>query len=1158
MRSYYLLMVFIPASALIVEDVFPPSLAECYSGQVDKNTTPYDVQTSCLERFLGHMYKNTSSIDLGKDAFDWFDSLGRKLHTRLRRQTRYRLRERKEIRTLSQTELINFFDAVNALKNDKSVKPNKYDSFAIMHQGDVGASAHDGPNFVSWHRYFLVLFENALREKNSKVTLPYWDSRADYLMTNKEDSILFTEFFLGNAKGVVYTGPFAFWSTPTNPSTLLRREIGVVGSPVHPERLKTVFTKKYHREILRPSTPDSSYANLESHHDNVHRWVGGNTGQMSSIIFSPMDPVFWLLHCFVDYLWEQFRENQKKLGINSETDYPETTITAHKPNRLMDNLKPPKKNIDGYSNSFTRQIYRHNRQKTYVKGARVLGSILLHVYISHIGRCGQVNENNFVVSTRTEVKIQLHIRLRRQGNHRLRVRKEIRTLRENELDDFFDAVNALKKDKSVSPNKYDSFALMHQGGALASAHDGPNFVSWHRYYLLLFENALREKKSRVTLPYWDSTADFLMANKTDSILFTELFLGNPKGVVYSGPFALWETPTKPTTLLRRDVGAVQRSSPIDPKKLKAVFRKKYHRDILRRTTPRGSYANLESHHDSVHVWVGGSDGHMADANLSPMDPVFYIHHCFIDYLWEKFRKRQKRLGINSETDYPQTTVPEHQPNRRMDNLLPSKKNIEGYSNSFTKQIYRYAPAPTCHNKCGGAIKGFLFCDRSKKGCVSGSRYDFIPNGGLSEVAHYYPPMGKGERMEIPVSFFPSPDQSTPVTGTTQAEEHLPDIKSESISPFESKENKQLTRTSTAPTITKRFKSHFGSRRSRGRRSTEFSETGTNLKFDFSINLHLGQAKKSPFNSDNLAISPIAITNKHDRNRKAELDQIKNKRTFNITFQTDGFSYSGRHLDYISIDERNRSSESIALIAFKKPISGETKAYVRTYDSNGVICQPSCLVSKSTYKECSGLIKITSDFPLMFVDSYNDVVDSEITPFLRLKEVSQKRYHREVLTPTAHRDGDANLTSDHNGAHAWVGGRDGHMGDHLPNRLMDNLRSPKRNIEGYSTAFTKQIYRYAPAPTCRNKCGGASNRFLFCDRTKKACVSILLKGFNQIKKWYPSFTKGQCVYTPSVKDLGAANVSSDLYIGNSVESFVDISKAPVSNGTCFFRIKREKK
>lgn len=70
--------------------------------------------------------------------------------------------------------------------------------------------------------------------------------------------------------------------------------------------------------------------------------------------------------------------------------------------------------------------------------------------------------------------------------------------------------------------------------------------------------------------------------------------------------------------------------------------------------------------------------------------------------------------------------------------------------------------------------------------------------------------------------------------------------------------------------------------------------------------------------------------------------------------------------------------------------------------------------------------------------------------------------------------------------------------------------------GTVTTLPKQIYRYALAPTCRNKCGGAFNGFLFCDRTKKACVSrsrndfIRLRGFNQIQKWYPSFTKGQGV------------------------------------------------
>jgi hypothetical protein len=49
---------------------------------------------------------------------DWLDSLGRKVHIRLKRQARHGgrfRRKRKEIRTLSERERENFFDAVNAL-----------------------------------------------------------------------------------------------------------------------------------------------------------------------------------------------------------------------------------------------------------------------------------------------------------------------------------------------------------------------------------------------------------------------------------------------------------------------------------------------------------------------------------------------------------------------------------------------------------------------------------------------------------------------------------------------------------------------------------------------------------------------------------------------------------------------------------------------------------------------------------------------------------------------------------------------------------------------------------------------------------------------------------------------------------------------------------
>ncbi|XP_063441106.1 tyrosinase-like protein [Mytilus trossulus] len=584
----------------------------------------------------------------------------------------------------------------------------------------------------------------------------------------------------------------------------------------------------------------------------------------------------------------------------------------------------------------------------------------------------------------------IHIRLRRQSRGRnnqynrniMRVRKEIRTLSEDEREDFFDAVRALKADKSVNPNQYDVLALMHQGDAVDSAHGGPNFVSWHRYYLLLFENALRTKKRRVTLPYWDSTLDHLMDKPEDTILFTEIFLGNPKGIVYSGPFALWNTPTDPPTILRRDIPGLL-SSLINPQTLQQVFKKKYHREILSPTNVEDD-ANLEYHHDGVHVWVGGEDGHMGGVYTSPMDPVFFLHHCYIDYLWEQFRQRQKRFGINSETDYPPTTDTYHSPSRIMDNLKPPKKNSDGYSNSFTRNIYRYEPAPSCKNNCGRAKKGFLFCDRKKRACVARSRYDFRNEDGFKSVRNWYQ---GGRKIRIPQSVQTvepvrniNPNIRTLAGPAADSEGGVP-------SGFDLKVDQQKTRANKAPKLTRKFKARIVDPRtkSRQRRSIDQRFASNNVRITFDIDMHLRQEMGNnnslnwiPYNLDNWAVAPIAITNKHDKLHT--LDQ--NQRTFNITFQTDGFSYRGRHTEYITVDERTLTSESVGSIAFENPVSGETKAFVRAYDSYGKLCKPSCLVSQSRYKECSGMIKVTSDYPHMYVDSYNGASDSDMKPFLK--------------------------------------------------------------------------------------------------------------------------------------------------------------------------------
>lgn len=48
--------------------------------------------------------------------------------------------------------------------------------------------------------------------------------------------------------------------------------------------------------------------NLELLHDGVHDWVGGDMG---AVPYASYDPVFWMHHAFIDYIWEQFRKQQQ-------------------------------------------------------------------------------------------------------------------------------------------------------------------------------------------------------------------------------------------------------------------------------------------------------------------------------------------------------------------------------------------------------------------------------------------------------------------------------------------------------------------------------------------------------------------------------------------------------------------------------------------------------------------------------------------------------------------------------------------------------------------------------------------------------------------------------------------------------------------------------
>lgn len=198
-------------------------------------------------------------------------------------------------------------------------------------------------------------------------------------------------------------------------------------------------------------------------------------------------------------------------------------------------------------------------------------------------------------------------------------------------------------------------------------HVNPGFLPWHRQYLHILEQELRKVDDSVTLPYWDWTTD----QSPDSPLWDDDFMGGNgrpgDKQVMTGPFAFvngWtlnisvvpvgsESPavnghytTDTRTFLVRDIGG-QLARPSGPEVLAQtmalpVYDCPPYDYTVGGTAPYNSFRNhLEGYtlfpwesgqtklHGAGHQYVSG---HMAYIG-SPNDPVFFLHHCFIDKLW---------------------------------------------------------------------------------------------------------------------------------------------------------------------------------------------------------------------------------------------------------------------------------------------------------------------------------------------------------------------------------------------------------------------------------------------------------------------------------------------------------------------------------------------
>lgn len=175
------------------------------------------------------------------------------------------------------------------------------------------------------------------------------------------------------------------------------------------------------------------------------------------------------------------------------------------------------------------------------------------------------------------------------------------------------------------------------------------FLSWHRGYLFAFETIVAAKVKELTgddwaLPYWN----YLDSSNPNARVVPDAFLEETLPD---------ETPNPLRKYPRREGLTRLRPGPRDAFSLSAMEENDFvvgnngsigfgggiTGDFVQFAQWTGDLEN--NPHNTVHRLIGGSDGFMADPLLAGLDPLFWLHHCNIDRLWESWMRTSGKTMV---------------------------------------------------------------------------------------------------------------------------------------------------------------------------------------------------------------------------------------------------------------------------------------------------------------------------------------------------------------------------------------------------------------------------------------------------------------------------------------------------------------------------------
>ncbi|KAK5848425.1 hypothetical protein PBY51_006040 [Eleginops maclovinus] len=178
-------------------------------------------------------------------------------------------------------------------------------------------------------------------------------------------------------------------------------------------------------------------------------------------------------------------------------------------------------------------------------------------------------------------------------------------------------------------------------GGVDFSHEGPGFVTWHRFHLLQLERDMQDMLQDPVI--CESVEDYdtlgTICNSTESSPIRR----NPAGNVNRPMVQRLPEP--------KDVADCLQVNAFDTAPYYSTSTDSFRNTIEGYSAPQGNYdPAVRSLHNLAHLFLNGTGG---QTHLSPNDPIFVLLHTFTDAIFDEWLKRHSP----DSTLYPEENAP---------------------------------------------------------------------------------------------------------------------------------------------------------------------------------------------------------------------------------------------------------------------------------------------------------------------------------------------------------------------------------------------------------------------------------------------------------------------------------------------------------------------